>query len=184
MFLIRDWSFPYEYPYGFNGGNDFLDKRLQVPGHQWTYQNWWCRSLATIFDLSLKVKENQHEELQTVREHIHSCFTKISCFLLPHPGLKVATNPSFEGQLKGHFFLNIFFCIIRAAFWCMRVMSDVAPEFRDQLQVLIPKLLHPDHLAEKEINGNKVTCRGLLEFFKVTFLVADFFPWYTQTHCF
>lgn len=55
-------------------------------------------------------------------------------------------------------------------------MSDVAPEFRDQLQVLIPKLLHPDHLAEKEINGNKVTCRGLLEFFKVTFLVADFFP--------
>ncbi|XP_003970249.3 atlastin-3 [Takifugu rubripes] len=118
MFLIRDWSFPYEYLYGFNGGNDFLDKRLQV-------------------------KENQHEELQTVREHIHSCFTKISCFLLPHPGLKVATNPSFEGQLK-----------------------DVAPEFRDQLQVLIPKLLHPDHLAEKEINGNKVTCRGLLEFFK------------------
>lgn len=57
-----------------------------------------------MFDLSLKVKENQHEELQTVREHIHSCFTKISCFLLPHPGLKVATNPSFEGQLKGIFY--------------------------------------------------------------------------------
>lgn len=104
MFLIRDWSFPYEYPYGFNGGNDFLDKRLQVPGHQPSYQNWWCRSLSKIFNLSLKVKENQHEELQTVREHIHSCFTKISCFLLPHPGLKVATNPSFEGQLKGNFF--------------------------------------------------------------------------------
>lgn len=47
----------------------------------------------------------------------------------------------------------------------------MAPEFREQLQVLIPKLLHPDYLAEKEINGNKVTCRGLLEFFKVTFLV-------------
>lgn len=30
MFLIRDWSFPYEYTYGFKGGNDFLDKRLQV----------------------------------------------------------------------------------------------------------------------------------------------------------
>lgn len=30
MFLIRDWSFPYEYDYGFRGGNDFLDKRLQV----------------------------------------------------------------------------------------------------------------------------------------------------------
>ncbi|XP_035016938.1 atlastin-3 [Hippoglossus stenolepis] len=118
MFLIRDWSFPYEYTYGFKGGHEFLDKRLQV-------------------------KEAQHEELQTVRDHIHSCFTKISCFLLPHPGLKVATSPSFEGQLR-----------------------DVAPEFRDQLKSLIPKLLNPDHLAEKEINGNKVTCMGLLEFFK------------------
>ncbi|KAI2571190.1 ATL1 isoform 9, partial [Pan troglodytes] len=44
---------------------------------------------------------NQHEELQNVRKHIHSCFTNISCFLLPHPGLKVATNPNFDGKLKG-----------------------------------------------------------------------------------
>ncbi len=48
------------------------------------------------------------------------------------------------------------------------IFPDVAPEFREQLKSLIPKLLHPDYLAEKEINGNKVTCRGLLEFFKVT----------------
>uniref|UniRef100_A0A8C9TP49 Atlastin 3 n=1 Tax=Scleropages formosus TaxID=113540 RepID=A0A8C9TP49_SCLFO len=118
MFLIRDWSFPYEYSYGFKGGSDFLDKRLQV-------------------------KEAQHEELQSVREHIHSCFTSISCFLLPHPGLKVATSPSFRGQL-----------------------SDVAPEFKEGLLTLIPTLFKPDNLAEKEINGNKVTCRGLLEYFK------------------
>uniref|UniRef100_A0A672HCR1 Atlastin-3-like n=1 Tax=Salarias fasciatus TaxID=181472 RepID=A0A672HCR1_SALFA len=118
MFLIRDWSFPYEYKYGFKGGEEFLDKRLQVT-------------------------DSQHEELQTVREHIHSCFTDISCFLLPHPGLKVATSPAFEGQL-----------------------CDVAPEFKAQLKSLIPELLHPDRVAAKEINGNKVTCRGLLEFFK------------------
>lgn len=118
MFLIRDWSFPYEYKYGLKGGRDFLDKRLQV-------------------------KEAQHEELQTVREHIHSCFTNITCFLLPHPGLKVATSPSFKGQL-----------------------SEVGPDFREQLKDLIPNLLHPDSLAEKEINGNKVTCMGLVEFFK------------------
>ncbi|KAM9832771.1 atlastin-3-like [Syngnathus typhle] len=118
MFLIRDWSFPYECTYGFKGGNEFLEKRLQV-------------------------KEAQHEELQTVREHIHSCFTNISCFLLPHPGLRVATSPTFEGQLNA-----------------------VALEFKEQLKILIPDLLHPDNLAEKEINGNKVTCRGLLEYFK------------------
>lgn len=118
MFLVRDWSFPYEYKYGFNGGSNFLDKRLQV-------------------------KPTQHEEIQTVREHIHSCFTSISCFLLPHPGLKVATSPAFTGQL-----------------------FDVAPEFKEQLRELIPNLLKTDELAVKEINGNKVTCRGLLEYFK------------------
>ncbi|XP_056150652.1 atlastin-3 [Lampris incognitus] len=118
MFLIRDWSFPYEYSYGLKGGSAFLEKRLQV-------------------------KESQHEELQTVREHIHSCFANISCFLLPHPGLKVATSPAFQGQL-----------------------SDVAPEFKEELRNLITTLLHSDRLAEKEINGNIVTCRGLLEFFK------------------
>nr|XP_013806708.1 PREDICTED: atlastin-1-like [Apteryx mantelli mantelli] len=76
IFLVRDWSFPYEFSYGSDGGARFLEKRLKVSG-------------------------NQHEELQNVRKHIHSCFTNISCFLLPHPGLKVATNPNFDGKLKG-----------------------------------------------------------------------------------
>lgn len=30
MFLIRDWSYPYEHPYGLEGGRNFLEKRLQV----------------------------------------------------------------------------------------------------------------------------------------------------------
>lgn len=30
MFLIRDWSYPYEHNYGLEGGNNFLEKRLQV----------------------------------------------------------------------------------------------------------------------------------------------------------
>lgn len=30
MFLIRDWSYPYEHPYGLEGGKQFLEKRLQV----------------------------------------------------------------------------------------------------------------------------------------------------------
>ncbi|XP_069036480.1 atlastin-3 [Lepisosteus oculatus] len=118
MFLIRDWSFPYEYSYGLKGGMQFLDKRLQV-------------------------KDAQHEEIQTVRKHIHSCFSNVSCFLLPHPGLKVATSPSFSGQL-----------------------SDIAAEFKSELQTFIPLVLQPQKLMEKEINGAKVTCRGLLEYFK------------------
>ncbi|XP_031799335.1 atlastin-3 isoform X1 [Sarcophilus harrisii] len=118
MFLIRDWSFPYEYSYGLEGGMAFLEKRLQV-------------------------KEQQHEEIQNVRNHIRSCFTSVNCFLLPHPGLQVATSSSFDGKLK-----------------------DISPEFKEQLQTLIPFLLEPSKLMEKEINGSKVNCRGLLEYFK------------------
>ena len=75
MFLIRNWSYPYEHSYGLEGGKQFLEKRLQV-------------------------KQNQPEELQYVRKHIHNCFSNLGCFLLPHPSLKVATNPSFDGRLK------------------------------------------------------------------------------------
>uniref|UniRef100_A0A8C1Q0Y5 Atlastin GTPase 1 n=1 Tax=Cyprinus carpio TaxID=7962 RepID=A0A8C1Q0Y5_CYPCA len=118
IFLVRDWSFPYEFPYGQEGGMKFLEKRL-------------------------KISENQHEELQNVRKHIHSCFTNISCFLMPHPGLKVATNPHFDGRLK-----------------------EIDQEFINNLQVLVLWLLCPKNLDVKEINGSKITCRGLLEYFK------------------
>ncbi|XP_056677057.1 atlastin-1 isoform X6 [Monodelphis domestica] len=91
----------------------------------------------------LQVSGNQHEELQNVRKHIHSCFTNISCFLLPHPGLKVATNPNFNGKLK-----------------------EIDDEFIKNLKILIPWLLSPENLDVKEINGNKITCRGLVEYFK------------------
>ncbi|XP_044071005.1 atlastin-2 isoform X2 [Siniperca chuatsi] len=118
MFLIRDWCYPYEHDYGLEGGNSFLERRLQV-------------------------KQNQHEELQNVRKHIHSCFSNIGCFLLPHPGLKVATNPYFDGRLR-----------------------DIDGDFKRALAKLVPLLLAPDRLVEKEIGGNKVTCRDLLEYFK------------------
>uniref|UniRef100_A0A3Q3ENT5 Atlastin GTPase 2 n=1 Tax=Kryptolebias marmoratus TaxID=37003 RepID=A0A3Q3ENT5_KRYMA len=115
MFLIRDWCYPYDYEYGLEGGNAFLDKKLQ----------------------------KQHEELQNVRKHIHSCFSNISCFLLPHPGLKVATNRDFDGRLR-----------------------DIQDDFKTKLAELIPLLLAPDRLVEKEIAGKKVTCGELVEYFR------------------
>ncbi|XP_044866389.1 atlastin-2 isoform X4 [Mauremys mutica] len=118
MFLIRDWSYPYEHSYGLEGGKKFLEKRLQV-------------------------KHNQHEELQNVRKHIRSCFSNLGCFLLPHPGLKVATNPNFDGRL-----------------------NDIDDDFKRELRDLVPLLLAPENLVEKEISGSKVTCRDLVEYFK------------------
>jgi atlastin len=79
-FLVRDWSYPYEAPYGVEGGKQILERRLEV-------------------------SDKQHQELQSLRKHIKSCFQEIGCFLMPHPGLKVATNPKFDGRLSGKCFL-------------------------------------------------------------------------------
>ncbi|XP_050404512.1 atlastin-1 [Patella vulgata] len=117
-FLVRDWSFPYEAGYGSAGGKKIMERRLTV-------------------------SNKQHPELQQLRRHIRSCFDDISCFLLPHPGLKVATNPHFDGRLR-----------------------DIEPDFTEQLQILVPLLLSPENLIVKEINGTKITCQDLVEYFK------------------
>ncbi|NXV83698.1 ATLA1 protein, partial [Atlantisia rogersi] len=118
IFLVRDWSFPYEFSYGSDGGARFLEKRLKVG--------------------------NQHEELQNVRKHIHSCFTKISCFLLPHPGLKVATNPNFDGKLKGTMLKVLFKQILRCPgrLSCWLSALRVLYQWHQQEQVSFPLCSH------------------------------------------
>lgn len=118
QFLVRDWSFPYEADYGEEGGRRILERRLQV-------------------------SEKQHAELQSLREHIKSCFSEISCFLMPHPGLKVATNPKFDGRLK-----------------------DIEPDFKESLSQLVPLLLAPKNLLLKEISGQRVKAKDLVQYFK------------------
>lgn len=118
QFLVRDWSYPYEFDYGLEGGEQVLQKRLQKT-------------------------DKLHDELQRVRTHIQSCFSGLSCFLMPHPGLKVATNPKFKGYLK-----------------------DIDSEFKANLERLVPLLLSPENLVVKEISGSKVTCKDLVEYFK------------------
>lgn len=118
QFLVRDWSFPYEAQYGAEGGEKILKRRLEL-------------------------SDKQHPELQSLRRHISSCFSEIACFLMPHPGLTVATNPNFDGRLK-----------------------DITPEFKMSLRNLVPMLLAPDNLITKEISGQKVRARDLAQYFK------------------
>ncbi|XP_059048481.1 atlastin isoform X2 [Achroia grisella] len=118
QFLVRDWSFPYEAPYGAAGGHTILQRRL-------------------------KLSDKQHPELQSLRKHITSCFSEIACFLMPHPGLRVATNPQFDGRL-----------------------ADIEVEFKRLLQQLVPMLLAPQNLVPKLINGQKVKAKDLLQYFK------------------
>ena len=90
------------------------------------------------------INDRQPLQLQRVRKHIKSCFSSINCFLMPHPGKKVATNPSFDGRI-----------------------SDIDEDFLDQLKIFAPSILSPSKIVLKEISGCEVTGRELLEYYKV-----------------
>jgi atlastin len=118
QFLVRDWSYPYEAPWGAEGGKDLVGRRLEV-------------------------SERQHPELQDLRRHIKNCFSSIEGFLLPHPGLKVSTDPAFDGRMK-----------------------DIETVFIEKLREFVPLLLAPDKVVVKKIGGNEVRCKEIVNFFK------------------
>ena len=122
LFLIRDWSYPDDEPYGFTGGHSYLFNNL-------------------------KIEENQHESLISVREHIFSSFEDISCFLMPFPG-KAVTRSNYDGS------------------W-LKMDED----FKDELKILIETLLHPDKLVIKKINNLELTAAELRSYIDVYFRV-------------
>lgn len=76
VFLIRDWEFFDEHPFGHAGGESYIQQIL-------------------------KVKEEGLNELQNIRKKIEKWFPNNSGFLLPHPGKKVARK-TYDGIVKGH----------------------------------------------------------------------------------
>jgi atlastin len=117
QFVVRNWNLPYLAGYGANGGEVIL-KRLQL-------------------------LDEQHPETQSLSEDIRSCFSNISCFFMPHPGLKVATCPDFDGNLP-HF----------------------EPYFKKQLNKLVTMTLAPENLVVKEIGGQRLRAKEMLQHFK------------------
>nr|KAF6273564.1 hypothetical protein mMyoMyo1_010847 [Myotis myotis] len=81
-------------------------------------------------------------DLNLVVVSVAGAFHKGKSFLLDFM-LRFATNPSFDGRLK-----------------------DIDEDFKRELRNLVPLLLAPENLVEKEISGSKVTCRDLVEYFK------------------
>lgn len=51
------------------------------------------------------------------------------------------------------------------------ILLDIDEDFKKELRNLVPLLLAPENLVEKEISGSKVTCRDLVEYFKVSKLI-------------
>eukprot|EP00092_Neocalanus_flemingeri_P026980 GFUD01029254.1.p1 GENE.GFUD01029254.1~~GFUD01029254.1.p1 ORF type:complete len:647 (+),score=136.47 GFUD01029254.1:235-2175(+) len=74
-FLVRDWHYPHDAPFGSEGGQIVLDRLLNTT-------------------------EEQPLEIRKLREHIISSFTDLDCFLFPYPGPKVAEDPTFTGSAE------------------------------------------------------------------------------------
>ncbi|KOB78001.1 Guanylate-binding protein [Operophtera brumata] len=128
-FLVRDWMSPWEYNYGHDGGDLYLANKL-------------------------KVDVTQPKELQELRIHINSSFDKVTCFLMPHPGLGVA-NPAFKGRPR-----------------------ELTPEFAKELKELATSIFSPDNLSMKLLGGQPVKSRELFNYFKtyMTIFNSDTIP--------
>lgn len=75
QFLVRDWHYPHDAPFGSEGGQIVLDRLLNTT-------------------------EEQPQEIRKLREHIISSFSELDCYLFPYPGQKVAEDPTFTGSTE------------------------------------------------------------------------------------
>jgi len=73
QFLVRDWHYPHDAPFGSEGGRLVLDRIMNTT-------------------------EDQPEEVRKLREHIKTSFSDLDCYLFPYPGPKVAEDPTFTGS--------------------------------------------------------------------------------------
>jgi len=117
--LVRDWTSVKEFKHGSEGGQEYLEKIL-------------------------KTTEKQHQELRSVREHIHSSFESLSCFLMPHPGLEMVESEDYKGAAD----------VLRG-------------NFREELSKLVEFTLKPERLVVKKVNGVDMTAKDVFKYLDI-----------------
>lgn len=114
LFLVRDWSHVDSHPWGSEGGADYLEGVLAQ-------------------------KPDQHPELKQVREHIHACFERLDCHLMPHPGLEATESTGFDGRT-----------------------SMLRPAFLPVLKAAVESILAPERLVIKKARAGCARARPWL----------------------
>ena len=49
-----------------------------------------------------QIPNKRPTEIQEMHDDLKECFENIGCYLMPHPGEKVAHDPNFTGKLAGN----------------------------------------------------------------------------------
>lgn len=119
VFLMRDWEHSRQYQYGFEGGSKYLEEKV------------------------LAITDYQLAGMRKMRENLKTTFSKIECFLMPHPGKNIVKS-EFDGS------------------W-----SKLDEDFVEQLKVLIPELLSPKNLVAKKQNGRDMAVADYFETLKI-----------------
>jgi len=97
----------------------------------------------------------KQKDLADTREQINSCFEKVACFLLPHPGHEV-TEREYDGSVEA-----------------------IDTRFLELLTSYLDDLFDPKNLCSKKIHGTPVTSRELYTYIKTyaaLFREASIFP--------
>ena len=123
-FLVRDFKLTDELVYGNEGGNRLLEKVLRLEGA----------------DRRGHHMSRANEVRKTIRQYFDQ---GVSCYLMPHPGPKVADqNSGFRGHVK-----------------------DIKQMFRDEVKRLVESLIGPNAIKanSKMLNGRPMTVRKYIE---------------------
>lgn len=130
-FLVRDWQ-------DFSRKQTLQEKREDMK----TYMKELLAS-------------RKQKDLANTREQINSCFEKVACFLLPHPGHEV-TEREYDGSVEA-----------------------IDPRFLELLTSYLDDVFDPKNLCSKKIHGMPVTSRELYTYIKTyaaLFREASIFP--------
>lgn len=130
-FLVRDWQ-------DFSRKQTLQEKREDMK----TYMKELLAS-------------RKQKDLADTREQISSCFEKVACFLLPHPGHEV-TEREYDGSVEA-----------------------IDTRFLELLTSYLDDLFDPKNLCPKMIHGTPVTSRELYTYIKTyaaLFREASIFP--------
>ncbi|RLN66797.1 hypothetical protein BBJ29_000039 [Phytophthora kernoviae] len=130
-FLVRDWQ-------DFSRNQTLAEKREDM-------EQYMVELLSS----------RKQKDLADTREQISSCFEKVSCFLLPHPGHEV-TEREYDGSVEA-----------------------IDNRFLELLTAYLDDLFTPANLSPKKIHGTTVTSRELFTYIKTyagLFREASIFP--------